>query len=49
MAEKPTFIVFVNNTEFNTSEHRLTGAQIKSLAGVPTDYEGPPILGPAKE
>jgi hypothetical protein len=39
MAEKPTFIVFVNNTEFNTSEHRLTGAQIKSLAGVPTDYD----------
>jgi Multiubiquitin len=39
MSEEPTFIVFVNNTEFKTSEHRLMGAQIKSLAGVPRDYD----------
>jgi hypothetical protein len=37
--EKPQFKVFVNNVEFTTHEHELTGAQIKALARVPTDYE----------
>ncbi len=41
MAEnsKAKFTIFVNNQPFTTTEHRLTGAQIKSLAGVPMDYE----------
>jgi Multiubiquitin len=40
MAEsKANFTIFVNNQPFTTSEHRLSGAQIKSLAGVPADYE----------
>ena len=34
-----TFSVCVNNQEFQTKEHQLTGAQIKSLAGVPANYE----------
>jgi hypothetical protein len=34
-----TFSVFVNNQEFETQEHQLTGGRIKSLAGVPSDYE----------
>jgi len=33
------FSVFVNNSEFQTNEHQLTGAQIKNLAGMPADYE----------
>jgi hypothetical protein len=36
---QPTFTVFVNNNEFQTSEHDLTGTQIKELASVPPDYE----------
>lgn len=37
--QKPTFSVIVNNIEFQTSEHELTGSEIKALAGVPADYE----------
>ncbi len=37
--QHPQFTILVNNVEFTTSEHQLTGAQIKSLAGVPADYE----------
>lgn len=33
------FTIFVNNKPFNTSEHELTGGQIKDLAGVSGDYE----------
>ncbi len=33
------FTIFVNNKEFHTSEHELTGSQIKELAKVPSDYE----------
>jgi|GEM_PF-1681438 len=33
------FTIFVNNNPFITYEHKLTGAQIKTLAGVPADYE----------
>ena len=35
----PQFTIFVNNVEFTTSDHELTGSQIKALAGVPGDYE----------
>lgn len=31
--------IFVNNKPLKTREHELTGAAIKALAGVPTDYE----------
>lgn len=34
-----SFTILVNNQSFQTSEHELTGTQIKSLAGVPADYE----------
>lgn len=33
------FTIFVNNQPAKTAEHELTGAQIKSLAGIPPDYE----------
>ena len=36
---KATFTFFVNNQEFHTSEHVLTGSRIKELAAVPPDYE----------
>jgi hypothetical protein len=36
---KATFTIFVNNNEFETQEHSLTGAAIKALAAVPADYE----------
>jgi Multiubiquitin len=36
---RATFSVFVNNQEFQTQEHQLSGAQIKALAGIPPDYE----------
>lgn len=36
---KANFTILVNNQPFTTSEHRLSGTQIKSLAGVPADYE----------
>jgi hypothetical protein len=35
----PEFTIFVNNTPSTTSEHQLTGSQIKVLAGIPSDYE----------
>lgn len=37
--KKAKFTIFVNNNPYQTSEHELTGAQIKVLAGVPNDYE----------
>lgn len=37
--ETPAFTVFVNNNEFQTDQHELTGAQIKAQANVPADYE----------
>jgi hypothetical protein len=37
--DKPQFKIFVNNVEFTTHDHQLTGAQIKTLAAVPADYE----------
>jgi len=39
MAARHEFAIFVNNQAFKTPEHTRTGAQIKSLAGVPADYE----------
>jgi len=35
----PKFNIFVNNKEFQTEAHELTGSQIKQLAGIPADYE----------
>jgi hypothetical protein len=35
----PKFNIFVNNKQFQTDAHELSGAQIKQLAGVPGDYE----------
>jgi len=37
--DKVKFTIFVNNKEISTSEHELTGAAIKALAGIPADYE----------
>jgi Multiubiquitin len=37
--EKPAFTIFVNNNPFTVHDHELTGAQIKTLAGIPADYE----------
>jgi len=34
-----TFTVLINNKEFQTSAHVMTGAQIKELGGLPADYE----------
>ena len=31
--------IYVNNKPFKTTEHELTGAQIKSRAGIPPEYE----------
>jgi Multiubiquitin len=36
---KHEFTIFVNNVEFHTPEHVLTGLQLKQLASVPADYE----------
>lgn len=36
---EPQFTIFVNNKSFTTHQHQLTGGSIKSLAGVPADYE----------
>jgi hypothetical protein len=33
------FTIMVNNVPFETSEKRLTGLQIKTLAGIPAEYE----------
>jgi hypothetical protein len=37
--DKPKFTFFVNNNEFTTHEHELTGSAIKTIAGIPPDYE----------
>ena len=37
--DQAQFTIFVNNNSFATHEHELTGGSIKSLAGVPADYE----------
>ena len=34
-----TFTIIVNNKEFTTEAHQLTGLELKSLAGIPADYE----------
>lgn len=36
---KHQITIFVNNVSFTTQERKLSGAQIKALAGVPSDYE----------
>lgn len=33
------FTIIVNNQEFSTQAHQLTGLEIKALAGIPGDYE----------
>lgn len=38
-SKKHEFTIFVNNQPFKTDKQELTGAQIKTLAGVPADYE----------
>lgn len=38
-AGKHKFTIFVNNRKFETEKSELTGAEIKTLAGVPADYE----------
>jgi len=35
----PTFTIVVNNKDFSTHEHELTGLAIKTLAGIPPEYE----------
>ncbi len=35
----PQFEIFVNGRPFSTSEHQLSGRQIKALAEVPDNYE----------
>ncbi len=37
--EKQSFTIIVNNQRFETGSKKLTGLQIKSLAGIPADYE----------
>lgn len=37
--DRPEFTVFVNNNPFETDRHELTGSEIKTLGGVPSDYE----------
>jgi hypothetical protein len=37
--DKQSFTIIVNNQRFETSSKKLTGLQIKSLAGIPADYE----------
>jgi hypothetical protein len=40
MSHEPhTFTIVVNNESFETDQHELTGAQIKTLARIPADYE----------
>lgn len=36
---KHQITIFVNNVELHTTEHVLTGHQIKLLANIPADYE----------
>jgi len=37
--ERDKFKFFVNNNEFTTNEHELSGSAIKAIAGIPPDYE----------
>ncbi len=37
--ERHEITIYVNNQPFRTTEHELTGAQIKALAGIPAEYE----------
>jgi len=37
--ERHAFTILVNNQPFSTTAHQLTGAEIKTLANVPADYE----------
>ena len=37
--EKHEITMYVNNQPFKTAERELTGAQIKTLAGIPPEYE----------
>jgi hypothetical protein len=39
MPEDHQIKIFVNNTAFTTTEKEITGAQIKALANIPSDYE----------
>src|SRR2546421_7989715 len=39
MPDEHDITIFVNNQPFKTAKHELTGAQIKALAGVPSEYE----------
>ena len=39
MDKTHAFTILVNNQAYETDQHTLTGMQIKSLAGVPGDYE----------
>lgn len=38
-AEKHSRTITVNNKPFTTSEKEMTGQEIKTLAGLPADYE----------
>ena len=40
-----TFTFFVNNNEAQTSEHELSGSQVKDLGRVPADYELFEVVG----
>jgi len=46
---KAGFTVIINNREFQTSEHVLTGSQIKALGGFPADYELYELRGNSNE
>jgi hypothetical protein len=37
--ENHEITIYVNNAPFRTSDRELTGAQIKTLAGIPAEYE----------
>jgi hypothetical protein len=37
--EKHEITIYVNNQPVKTAENELTGAKIKSLAGIPPEYE----------
>lgn len=34
-----SFTILINNQPYSTSDHELTGTQLKSLASIPQDYE----------
>ena len=39
ISNQPAIEIFVNNVAFFTEDRRLSGSQIKALAGLPADYE----------